>query len=241
MLILLAFCAFPSCDMVPIMFMATAFGVFLVLLLIFGDWYQFTSVKELSAQYGCGVARRKTQYAPLHSKLKKFFDPQGYLTLPHGVARLLDDQQAIILRPHYQLFTMRFRTAWPLKGTIGFVADDQALQFTLVKRIPWSSALITLTWLGLVVFGTFTFVVFFAMDGGFATVGGLMMGVGVFFLGVLVLLFGLILISLAYRLEDGRLMEVYQELLKELSIETPSLEDSSESSEPAPSLGPERK
>jgi hypothetical protein len=217
------------------MFMATAFGVFLVLLLIIGDWYQFTSVKEFSAQYGCGVARRKAQYAPLPSKLKKFFNRQGYLTLPHGVARLIDDQQAIVLRPHYQLFTMRFRTAWPLKGTIAVVAEDQTLQFTLVKRMPWSSALITLTWLGLVVFGTLTFVVFFAMDGGFATVGGLMMGVGVFFLGVLVLLFGLVLVSLAYRLEDGRLMEVYQELLKELSIETPSLEASPESSEPSSS------
>ena len=69
-----------------------------------------------------------------------------------------------------------------------------------------------MAWLGLVVIGTVTFLIMFGVDGGFSSAGGLLMAFGGGGLGVLVLLFGLIMISLAYRLEDARLMQVYQEL-----------------------------
>ena len=51
-----------------------------------------------------------------------------------------------------------------------------------------------------------------AIDGGFNSASGWFLALGIAGLGTLVLLFGLILISLAYRLEDSRLMQVYQEL-----------------------------
>ena len=72
-------------------------------------------------------------------------------------------------------------------------------------------------WLALVVVGTFVFVVMFGLDGGFQSMGGAFLGLGIFALGVLVLAFGLVLLSLAYRLEDHRLMQVYQELQEALS------------------------
>ena len=57
----------------------------------------------------------------------------------------------------------------------------------------------------------------FAIDGGFGSLSGALMGVGVVGLGILVLVFGAVLVSLAYRLEDHRLMLVYQELEQALT------------------------
>jgi hypothetical protein len=138
------------------------------------------------------------------------------LQLPHGAARLFQDQELIVIRPYYQLFSMRFRTAWPMKGTIEVKQEGQELFLGLVKRMPWTSALITMLWLALVVVGTLVFVVMFGLDGGFRSMGGVLLGLGIFALGVLVLVFGLVLLSLAYRLEDHRLMQVYQELQEAL-------------------------
>ena len=107
---------------------------------------------------------------------------------------------------------MRFRTAWPLKGTIELHPTEAGVELRPTKRMPWSSSIITIAWLALVVIGTATFLIMFGIDGGFGSAGGLLMALGVAGLGVLVLLFGLIMISLAYRLEDSRLMQVYQEL-----------------------------
>ena len=122
----------------------------------------------------------------------------------------------IVIRPYYQLFSMRFRTAWPLKGTIEVRQEGQEIQLGLVKRMPWTSALVTMLWLALVVLGTLTFVVMFGLDGGFQSAGGILLALGIVALGVLVLAFGLVLLSLAYRLEDHRLMQVYQELQEAL-------------------------
>ncbi len=144
--------------------------------------------------------------------LPKQFDSHGLLQLPHGVARFFQEQELILIRPYYQLFSMRFRTAWPLKGTIEVQQVGQELLLELVKRMPWTSALITMLWLALVAIGTLVFVVLFGLDGGFRSFGGVLLGLGIFALGVLVLVFGLVLLSLAYRLEDHRLMQVYQEL-----------------------------
>ena len=197
--------------------MAAVFGGILCILIISGDLYQFTSLRDSASRYGMSLARRYDQITLSGSpNLHKHFTKQGLLELPHGLARYVRGQNLIIIRPYYHLFSMRFRTAWPLKGTIEVKSDGQGVLLELVKRTPWSSAIITMLWLGLVVLGTIIFLVMFALDGGFATGGGVMLGLGIVSLGILVLIFGLILLSLAYRLEDQRLMQVYKELQEKL-------------------------
>ena len=199
------------------MMIAAVFGVFLSFLLIFGDWYQFTSLQSWASRYGFGIARRNDRLSKMVSDhVFQRFNAQGVLQLPHGVARVFKEHDLIVIRPYYQLFSMRFRTAWPLKGTIEIKQDGQELFLGLVKRMPWTSALVTMFWLALVVLGTLTFVVMFGLDGGFQSAGGIFLALGIVALGVLVLAFGLVLLSLAYRLEDHRLMQVYQELQEAL-------------------------
>jgi len=193
-------------------------AILLFLGLIIGDWFQFTTLKSWACRYGCPLAQRKNALAshPGHS-LSHMFQKAGTLPLPHGIARWVENRQVIVIRPYYQLFSLRFRTAWPLKGTIDVRSDGDQLLLHLSKRIPWSSAILTLLWLLFVIGGTITFVVLFALDGGLSTVGGFFWVVGMTALGLLVLAGGLILLSFAYRLEDSRLMQVYQELLEGLS------------------------
>ena len=135
-----------------------------------------------------------------------------------------------MIRPYYQLFSLRFRTAWPLKGTIDVSSEGSQLLLHLSKRIPWSSAILTLLWLLFVIGGTLTFIVLFILDGGMSTVGGVFWVVGITALGLLVLAGGLILLSFAYRLEDSRLMQVYQELLDVLT--SPPITNSDNSTNP---------
>ncbi len=195
------------------MILASVFGGILFLLLLIGDWYQFTSLRPLFAQYGFGIARRTDHLNDVTAQtIVKQFGKQGTIELPHGIARWFGEQKVITLRPYYQLFTMRFRTAWPLKGTVELHPTDTGVELRLTKRTPWSSSIITMAWLALVIIGTVVFLIMFGIDGGFGTAGGLLMALGVAGLGVLVLIFGLMMISLAYRLEDSRLMQVYQEL-----------------------------
>jgi hypothetical protein len=78
--------------------------------------------------------------------------------------------------------------------------------------MPWSSALMTFLWFALVSIGSMAFMVQYAMDGGFASLGGTLTGIAVIALAALVLAFGLVTVALAYRLEDSRLMKVYSEL-----------------------------
>lgn len=195
------------------MILSGLFAGFLFLLFLIGDWYQFTNLRPFSARYGFGIAHR-TDYLKDISipTLLNHFDQQSTLQLPHGVARWFVQQQVISLRPYYQLFTMRFRTAWPLKGTIELSSNDNGVALQLTKRMPWSSSVLTMLWLVLVVGGAVAFLVMFGLDGGFGSAAGLLMGFGLTGLGILILLFGLLMISLAYRLEDSRLMQVYEEL-----------------------------
>lgn len=195
------------------MLLAGIFGSILFVLLIIGDWYQFTSLRPFAAQYGFGIARRRDRLDTLtRQTLLRQFGKHDTIALPHGVARWFGAQEVISLRPSYQLFSMRFRTGWPLKGTITLQTTGAGVELHLTKRVPWSSGLLTLTWLGLVAVGTVVFLVTFAIDGGFNSASGWFLALGIAGLGVLVLLFGLIMVSLAYRLEDSRLMQVYGEL-----------------------------
>ena len=204
-------------------------AILLFLGLIIGDWYQFTTLKSWACQYGCPLAHRKNALDSQSFPSISTVFQTGALALPHGIARWVADRQVIVIRPYYQLFSLRFRTAWPLKGTIDVSSDGSQLLLHLSKRIPWSSAILTLLWLLFVIGGTLTFVVLFILDGGISTVGGVFWVVGMTALGLLVLAGGLILLSFAYRLEDSRLMQVYQELLDVL---TPPLKDSVKSAGP---------
>ena len=89
-----------------------------------------------------------------------------------------------------------------------------------VKLMPWSSALLTLLWFAVVSIGTLAFVVRFLADDDAFSLGSLLLGLGVTAVGALVLVFGLVTVSLAYRLEDQRLMQVYQELRAVLTGES---------------------
>jgi len=208
-------------------------GIIAILLffaLIIGDWYQFTTLKSWACQYGCPLAQRKNTLGGQSVSLISPAFQTGALALPHGIARWVADRQVIVIRPYYQLFSLRFRTAWPLKGTIDVSSEGSQLLLHLSKRIPWSSAILTLLWLLFVIGGTLTFVVLFILDGGISTVGGVFWVVGITALGLLVLAGGLILLSFAYRLEDSRLMQVYQELLDVLT--SPPITNSDNSTNP---------
>ena len=205
-------------------------AILLFLGLIIGDWYQFTTLKSWACQYGCPLAHRKNTLGGQSVSLISPAFQTGALALPHGIARWVADRQVIVIRPYYQLFSLRFRTAWPLKGTIDVSSEGSQLLLHLSKRIPWSSAILTLLWLLFVIGGTLTFIVLFILDGGISTVGGVFWVVGITALGLLVLAGGLILLSFAYRLEDSRLMQVYQELLDVLT--SPPITNSDNSTNP---------
>jgi len=70
-----------------------------------------------------------------------------------------------------------------------------------------------------VIGGTLAFVTMYALDGGFGTVGGIFWAVGMIALGLLVLAGGVILLAFSYRLENSRLMQVYDELTAALKPE----------------------
>ncbi|MFZ1803146.1 MAG: hypothetical protein WAU05_04400, partial [Nitrospira sp.] len=146
------------------------------------------------------------------------FTPEGVLMLPHGVAWFYPQLSQIAIRPQYRLFSRRFRTAWPVKGLIHLSPQDQSLNTLCVKRMPWSSTIMTLLWFAVVLIGSLTFVVQYALDGGFASLGGTLTGVTVIALAALVLAFGLVTMALAYRLEDSRLMKVYDELRDAIAL-----------------------
>jgi|SRR5680860_1333054 len=213
------------------MMFAGIIAILLFLGLIIGDWFQFTTLKSWACRYGCPLAhRRKALDSHPASPISHAFHKSSALPLPHGIARWIEDRQVIVIRPYYQLFSLSFRTAWPLKGTIDVSSDGSQLLLHLSKRIPWSSAILSLLWLLFVIGGTLTFVVLFILDGGMSTIGGIFWVVGITALGLLVLAGGLILLSFAYRLEDSRLIQVYQELLDALTA--PPLKGSDESTNP---------
>jgi TM2 domain-containing membrane protein YozV len=153
-------------------------------------------------------------------RLEARVDGDGALTLPHGIARYYPALRQIALRPQYHLFSMGFRTAWPLKGLIHLTVDDQAVSAVFTKRIPWSSAIITLVWFLLVGLGTAVFMIMYGVQGGFESLSGVLMGAGILGIGLLVLAFGAVTVVLSYRLENSRLAQVYAEL-KAAVDETP--------------------
>lgn len=195
------------------MLLAGLFAGALLLGLIVGDWLYFVRLTPDASRYGCGVARMADRYSSQSlNRLQACVDADGALSLPHGIARYYPDLRQIALRPQYHLFSMGFRTAWPLKGLIHLTPDGQMVNAVCIKRIPWSSAIVTLIWFLLVGLGTTAFMIAYGTQGGFDTLTGVMMGGGILGIGLLVLAFGVVTVTLSYRLENSRLAQVYEEL-----------------------------
>jgi hypothetical protein len=195
------------------MMLAGLFAGILFIGLIVGDWLYFIRLTPDAVRYGCRVASRPDQWpGAALTTIRDRFGPDGVLMLPHGVAWFYPELSQIAIRPQYRLFSRKFRTAWPVKGLIHLSPHDQALGTNCVKCVPWSSALMTLLWFAIVLLGSLTFVVQYAMEDGFTTLGGTFLGMGIIGLAGMVVLFGIVTITLSYRLEDSRLMEVYEEL-----------------------------
>src|SRR4051812_31575535 len=129
------------------MILAGTFAAALFLGLIAGDWLYFVRLTPDAIRYGCRVARTEDRF-PHHTltSLLDAFPPDGVLRLGHGVAWLHEDLAQIAIRPQYRLFSMSFRTAWPMKGLIHLTQVEQGVRALCIKRIPWSSALLTLLW-----------------------------------------------------------------------------------------------
>jgi hypothetical protein len=195
------------------MMLAGLFAGALLLGLILGDWMYFVRLTPDAGRYGCGVARTVDRLS-LQSltRLEASVDGDGAISLPHGIARYYPTLRQIALRPQYHLFSVGFRTAWPLKGLIHLTADEQAVNAVFTTRIPWSSAIITLVWFLLVSVGTAAFMITYGVQGGFESLSGVLMGAGIVGIGLLVLAFGIVTVVLSYRLENSRLAQVYEEL-----------------------------
>ena len=195
------------------MVLAGLFAGVLVVGLIFGDWAYFVRLTPDAGRYGCGVARSQERFSiNSMARLQSLVDGNGALILSHGIARYYPDLQQITLRPQYHLFSISFRTAWPLKGTIQLTSDAQTVHALCINRIPWSSALVTLVWFLLVGLGTTGFIIAYGAQGGFESLSGVLMGAGILGIGLLVLAFGIVTVLFSYRLENSRLAKVYEEL-----------------------------
>jgi hypothetical protein len=194
------------------MMLAGLFAGVLFIGMILGDWLYFVRLTPDAGRYGCGISRSLDRLS-LQSltRLRARVDANGVLTLPHGIARYYPDLQQIALRPQYHLFSMSFRTAWPLKGMIHVLSEDQGVHTLCIKRIPWSSAIVTLVWFLLVGGGTTGFMISYIAQGGLDSFSGVLMGVGILGIGLLVLSFGIVTVIFSYRLENSRLSKVYEE------------------------------
>lgn len=195
------------------MLLAGAFAGLLFLGLIVSDWLYFVRLTPDAVRYGCTIARLQDRLPQLErSTLIRRFNRDGALVLPHGIARFFPETNLIGLRPHYRLFAVGFRTAWPIKGSIQVGAEPGRVDLLCIKRIPWSSALLTVVWFLVVIGGTLAFLASYVAQGGLGSLGGVVMGLGITALGVMVIAFGALVVILAYRLENSRLTMVYHEL-----------------------------
>src|SRR5207244_3826060 len=160
-----------------------------------------------SARYGKVGGRREE---PLVVRRERV-GAEGLLHLPRGCARLVPEHGAVQLLPDRKRFGIGVRTAWPLNGFVHYAALDERAPVTLTKRMPWSSALLTGAWFLTVAGGTLVYLVAYALAGGLSSASGAFLGVALSGLGLLVCLFGLVVVIAAYRLEDKRLMALYEE------------------------------
>ncbi|OAI47205.1 hypothetical protein AYO43_04865 [Nitrospira sp. SCGC AG-212-E16] len=195
------------------MIFAGFFAGALCLGLILGDWLYFMRLTPDASRYGCGIARTHDRFTHTTiTQLASRFDAGGFLTLPHGTARFYQDLNQIVIRQQYRLFALGFRTLWPLKGLISLSPEGDALAVLCRKLTPWSSALLTGIWFLVVAVGMVGALISLFVEGQLAASGGVVLGIGIVGLGLVFLLSGAITVVFAYRLENSRLMTVYQEL-----------------------------
>ena len=188
-------------------------GTVLLVGLIVADWVAFSRKTPSAVRYGVAVERRQETL----SVRRGLFDADGVLQLPRGWARLFPEQRAILLQPDLKQFGVAFRTAWPLNGVVHYASLEQAEPVTITKRMPWSSVLLTVCWFLTVAGGTLAYVASYALAGGLSSVSGAFLAVALSGLGLLVCLFGLLVVVVAYRLENKRLMALYEEFKAALS------------------------
>ncbi len=195
------------------MIFAGFFAGALCLALILGDWLYFVRLTPDASRYGCGVARTHDRFTHMSIKqLADRFDADGILSLPHGTARFFQGLNQIVIRQKYRLFAVGFRTLWPLKGLISLSPEGDALAVLCRKLTPWSSALLTGIWFVLVAVGMVGALIALFVEGEMAALGGVVLAFGIVGLGLVFLVSGAITVVFAYRLENARLMTVYQEL-----------------------------
>ena len=192
-------------------------GGAIILAMVIADRVAFSRKNSSALGYGFAVSR----YEEILQIPGERFDRDGNLPLPRGVARLCPDRRAIVLLPDWKRFGLKFRTAWPLNGAVYYTRLGEPSGITFVKRMPWSSALLTGVWFLTVAGGVVVYLVSYAQAGGFRSATGAFLGVALSGLGLLVLLFGLMVVVAGYRLEDKRLMEVYEELRAALAHSPP--------------------
>ena len=182
-------------------------GAVIVLGLIVADWMAFGRKTPAVATYGLAVERRQETLAVRRG----LFDADGLLPLPRGRARLFPESRAILLEPDLRQFGVTLRTAWPLNGIVHYAGLEESGPVTLTKRMPWSSVILTALWFLTVAGGMLAYVVSYARAGGMSSAGGAFLAVALSGLGLLVCLFGLLVVVVAYRLENKRLMALYEE------------------------------
>ncbi len=186
---------------------AVLLGAVLVVGLIVADWVAFNRKTSPAVRSGMAVERRQETLWVR----REAFDADGILKLPRGWARLFPEQRAILLEPDLGQFGVTFRTAWPLNGFVHYAGLDKPEPVTLTKRMPWSSVLLTACWFLTVAGGTLAYVASYAVAGGLSSASGAFLAVALSGLGLLVCLFGLLVVVVAYRLENKRLVAVYEE------------------------------
>src|SRR5437660_5965187 len=163
-------------------------GAVIVVALVAADWIAFTRKSPRVLGYGLAVGR---QQEALRVSAEDF-DTSGCLPLPHGMAWLCPEQHAIILLPEWKRFGLRFRTAWPLNGALHYDSFSDGAEIRFIKRMPWSSALLTALWFLTVAGGLLAYLVSYAQAGGFSSAPGAFLGAAWGALESRVLLFGII-------------------------------------------------
>src|SRR6266542_1619704 len=104
-------------------------GSVIVIVLVVADWVAFTRKASSALTYGMAVGQH-------HDTVRlrpDGFDAEGRLPLPHGAARAYPEHQAIMLDPDWKRFGFRFRSAWPLNGTVYYAGFEGSVGVTLLK------------------------------------------------------------------------------------------------------------
>ncbi len=180
-------------------------GTVIVVGLIVADWVAFNRTTAAALRYGAALGRHQDTLLVRPDQ----FDANGVMTLPRGWARLFLEDQAVLLLPDRARMGFTFRTAWPLKGAVHFAALGEPAPAKLIKRMPWSSAVMTALCFLTVAIGLAAYLIAYGLGGGFSSPGGFFLALAVCGLGLLVLLFQLVVVASAYRLENSRLMAIY--------------------------------